>query len=439
MPPGKQSSVDGAAEDHRAAERARSFYRVTDALSGALTTDEVAGVITDVAMAAMGASAGGLMLRREDGSCFEIVLSLGYPREVVEAYRCVPVDSPLPAVVAARNGTPVWVEELEPAAATDPDIAAAREKSGNRSAAIVPVSGGSVLGVLTLSFAQRHGFPPSEREFLLAVGRLCGQAMHRARLFDEVSRSRADLEQRVAERTRELTEKNLQLEARSAEQETFVYTVSHDLRQPLLSIEGMSELLVDAIKRDDHDEVSFLVSRISRNASKMGSLLTAMINLSRAGRHVEDAEPIDLSGTVVAVLADLQGRLAVRGATVATPQAWPVVNYGPTDAYRLMVNAVGNAIRYAGRSGEPPRVVIDFNTEAEGFIVMRIHDNGPGVPEEYREKVFGLFQKLDVKSDTTGAGLAIVRRIARRHGGEAWLEASPIGGACLAVRMPLAT
>ncbi|HWG86065.1 MAG TPA: ATP-binding protein [Deinococcales bacterium] len=425
-------------EHHLSHARASRFYRVTDALATALTPDEVADVITDVAIEAMGASAGGLMLRDEEGRSFQIVRSRGYPPEVVDLYRSVPVDSPLPAAVAARAGAPVWVEELEPAAATDPEIAAAREKSGNRSAAIIPVASGSVLGALTLSFAQRHDFNEEERDFLLAVGRLCGQALHRARLYEEVTSSNAALEERVRERTSELSEKNRLLEARHEDQETFAYTVSHDLRQPLLSIQGMAELLEDAVKRLDAEEAAFLTDRITRNAARMGDLLSALLNISRAGRQVEEVQAVNLSGTMIAVLADLQARLAVRGVVAATPQTWPTVLYGPNDAYRLLLNAVANAVRFSGRPGEPPRVVMEAD-EADGWVTLRVHDNGPGVPAEYREKVFGIFQKLDPKTEGSGVGLAIVRRIAERYGGRTWLDDSPLGGACLSVTMPLAT
>jgi signal transduction histidine kinase len=97
-----------------------------------------------------------------------------------------------------------------------------------------------------------------------------------------------------AEAAARLAEQKEELEARNAEQETFIYTVSHDLRAPLLSIQGMGELLEEAVDAGDPEEARFLLRRVTRNAEKMGELLNDLLALSRVGRAAEDAEALDL-------------------------------------------------------------------------------------------------------------------------------------------------
>lgn len=235
---------------------------------------------------------------------------------------------------------------------------------------------------------------------------------------------------RLVGQTQELAERN-------AEQETFVYTVSHDLRGPLLSIRGMGELLGDAVARGDAGEAAFMLDRVNRNVEIMGDLLNDLLDLSRVGRASGKPEALDLGEAANTALTMLEPRLRELSVLIDLPPSWPRVRYLRSEALQVLVNLVGNAAKFAGRPSEDPRVRLGWTLEGD-LVTLRVSDNGPGVAPAYRDRVFELFKQLDVRAEGTGVGLAIVKRIVERHGGTAWVEDADLGGATFAVTMPLA-
>jgi sigma-B regulation protein RsbU (phosphoserine phosphatase) len=278
---------------------------------------------------------------------------------------------------------------------------------------------------------QRHKF----EEEILHSRRTAEEALAaRDAAISELGLAQRDLEKQVLERTTELQTRNEELE-------TFVYTASHDLRQPLLSIAGMSELLDEAVNEGNDGDVAFLLKRVNVNVARMQSLLDDLLRLSRAGRTVEAPEALPLGATVQRVLDELSHRLNSEDVAMEAPSEWPVVLYSPTDLYQVVANLLGNAAKWAGRSTdgrrEAPRVRVAW-THSGGVVTLSVEDNGPGIAREYREKVFDLFQKIDARAEGTGVGLAIVRRTVERHGGHAWVGESDLGGAAFCVDLPSA-
>ncbi len=228
-----------------------------------------------------------------------------------------------------------------------------------------------------------------------------------------------NLEKRVEERTHEL-------ELRHSEMESFVYTASHDLRTPLLAIQSLTYLMDTAVTNNDEAKVRELLVRVNRRIEKMGKLLEDLLTLSKVGIAKEEFETFDLGEIVASVLSDLESQMITARMKVDMPKTWPLVTYTKSQAYQLLLNLIGNALKYAGQPGLPPRVELSWAVAAgEEQIILRVKDNGPGIPLESRERVFGLFHKLDANSNGTGVGLSIVKRITERHGGRVWIEGPP--------------
>ena len=269
----------------------------------------------------------------------------------------------------------------------------------------------------------------------VGIGVTVMEITDRKRAEEEVHRLNAELEGRVAERTRELLERTRQLEERNAEQETFLYTASHDLRAPLVSILGMAHVVEEALIRSDIDEASFALARVARNAERMSSLLQDLLAFARVGRVSEHSETLDLGEMTETVVADLSVQAARGGVRIEFPAGWPLVLMPRTEVTQVLLNLLSNAIKHAGRPGEEPAIRVGWELAGES-VVVRVEDNGPGVPPQFREKVFRLFEKLQVGKEGTGVGLAIVKRIVERHGGRVWIEDSELGGAAFMVTLP---
>jgi signal transduction histidine kinase len=231
----------------------------------------------------------------------------------------------------------------------------------------------------------------------------------------------------VQERTREL-------ELHKQELEAFVYTVSHDLRVPLHKLLLSSELLTDAIAGKYSENATWLVEGIESGVHRMDQLIRDLLHLSRTGRSLENPVRVNLGENIDRVIGELEPTIQARDVLVHRAESWPEVTYPETELYQIVLNLLGNAVRFAGQDSRP-EVRVAWTLE-EANIVFSVEDNGAGIPETHRGKVFELFAKLDPSGSGTGVGLAIVKRIAERHGGAVEVDDSPLGGACFRVRIP---
>ena len=216
-----------------------------------------------------------------------------------------------------------------------------------------------------------------------------------------------------------------ELEAKNAELERFTYTVSHDLKSPLITIKGFLGLLEQDATVGDTERMKFDMHRISNAADKMRQLLDELLELSRIGRLVNPPEEIPFGELAREALDMIAGRLAERGVKVEIAPDLPVV-YG--DRLRLrevLTNLMDNAVKFMGDQ-PAPRVEIGTRRDGEE-TVFYVRDNGVGIELQYHEKVFGLFDKLDKQTEGTGVGLAIVKRIVEVHGGRIWVESEGVG------------
>jgi len=233
-----------------------------------------------------------------------------------------------------------------------------------------------------------------------------------------------DITQRkLAESEREILIE--ELEAKNAELERFTYTVSHDLKSPLITIRGFLGYLESDARQGNFSRMSADIERIGNATVKMERLLNELLQLSRIGRKTNPAEVILFDHVVHEAMEMAQGRLKARKVAVEImPDAPPL--YG--DRVRLievMQNLIDNAAKFV--SDKPkPRIDIGAHVEGEQTRVY-VKDNGIGIEPEYQERVFGLFDKLDNNSEGTGVGLALVKRIIEVHGGKIWIESAGKG------------
>lgn len=243
----------------------------------------------------------------------------------------------------------------------------------------------------------------------------------RKRAEEEVRRLNADLERRVRERTAEL-------EASTRELDAFAYSVSHDLRAPLRSINGYSEVLSEDYGENLDQTGRDYLMRLQANVERMAQMIDDLLNLSRATRVELHREPVDVAAIAHDVVAELREAESDRPVTAKIGDSLTAA--GDPRLIRLVLyNLLSNAWKFTSKRANP--VVEVGCIEEQHECVFFIRDNGAGFNMRYAGKLFDPFQRLHSKSefDGSGVGLAIVQRVVRRHGGRIWAEDEPDRGA----------
>jgi PAS domain S-box-containing protein len=252
---------------------------------------------------------------------------------------------------------------------------------------------------------------------------------------------RVELEKRVTE----LAATNRELAQKSAENESFVYSVSHDLRSPLVNLQGFSQELVFTVQelealladpgvpREIRDRAFALtrgdlaesISFIRNAVRHLGTIIDGLLRLSRVGRVEYEFHPVDLNEVVRDIVAAMRSSVTDCGARVVVGRL-PVVRADRNAIGQVFANLIGNALK--SLSPERPGV-IEVTANAEDPPVFSVRDNGVGIPPEFQPKVFQVFQRVHQAGERgEGMGLAIVRRIIERHDGKIWFESEPGSG-----------
>jgi signal transduction histidine kinase len=250
------------------------------------------------------------------------------------------------------------------------------------------------------------------------------------------------------------------LSQQKQENEMFVYSVSHDLRSPLVNLQGFSEELslscrdlrelflrddvpepvrrrgLQLMDRDIEESIRFIQAAVGR----LARIIDALLRLSRAGRVEYQWQEVDLAATVGKIVDALHDSIAAKHAQVAVGEL-PPARGDPTALEQIFANLIGNAVQYLDPS-RPGRIEIDAGGAGDaglpqGLRVYRVRDNGLGIPEAYHHRMFTAFSRLHAGvTQGEGIGLALVRRMVERHGGRIWLESAQGAGSTFFVALP---
>ena len=341
-----------------------------------------------------------------------------------------------PVGTMMRTGLPVICDDIE----NDPIMAPWRDealKRGYLSSSGFPINdgNGSVIGVLNSYAGQKHFFTPEMVQLMTDLSIDVTFALNamvereqRLKAEEEIRDLNRDLERKVLERTRQLEEVNRELEA-------FSYSVSHDLRAPLRSIDGFSQIL--AKKMDDKLDESErdYMDRVRRASQRMGQLIDDLLRLARVTRSQIKREQIDLSSIAEQVAVDLRKTEPARSVSfILQPD---LTCYADPGLMRVVLdNLLGNAYKFTGKE---PEARIEFGRcEVKGEPAFFVRDDGAGFNMEHAQKLFGAFQRLHGMNEFsgTGIGLATVQRIIHRHHGKVWAEAKEGMGATFYFTIP---
>lgn len=273
----------------------------------------------------------------------------------------------------------------------------------------VPVIGrsGKGLGSLVFGHAERDAFSDDTERLIASVASTAAVAMDNARLFQEA---------------RELIHA---LEQSNRELDQFAYVASHDLKAPLRGIANLSQWIEDDLgdRLDDQARQHFQLMR--GRVSRLENLIAGILAYSRAGRDSADHVAVDVAGLVAEVWELLappaSARLVIDGAL-------PQLRASRVQLQQVLLNLIGNALKYNAERALTVTVSARRNGRRWELAVA---DDGVGIAPEFADKIWGLFQTLERrdKVESTGIGLSVVRKIVEQHGGKAWVEPRPGGGA----------
>jgi PAS domain S-box-containing protein len=227
------------------------------------------------------------------------------------------------------------------------------------------------------------------------------------------------------------------LEHKNAELESYVHSVSHDLRSPLVSLLGFSRLL-----RQDYEGIldktgRHFLDRIEQASRTMEALISDLLELSRIGASEEYRTLIDPRSVLLQLQAEFKPRLEDQGVELEIPAAPPMIFSDRTRLYQVFANLIGNSLNHMGPC-EKPEIRIEITKHPDHNLIA-VSDNGQGIPRENHERIFELFQTLASPRGgrrSTGVGLAIVKKIVETQDGRVWVESDPGCGARFLITLP---
>lgn len=257
-----------------------------------------------------------------------------------------------------------------------------------------------------------------------------------AAFLNRGDRLRLAREERIRAMNQELEAKTRGLEAANRELEAFSYSVSHDLRAPLRHIAGFGAKLEQAAGDALDAKSRHYLEVIGQSTRRMGDLIDDLLQFSRAGRSALAPACIRMESLVEEVVAGLRESEPGRAVEISVGRL-PEVEGDPILLRQVWANLLGNAWKYTRRT-QAPRIDITCRPAEDAGFSFQVRDNGAGFDMRHADKLFGVFQRLHAESDYegTGIGLALVRRIVERHGGQVWADGAPGQGARFGFSLP---
>jgi signal transduction histidine kinase len=271
-------------------------------------------------------------------------------------------------------------------------------------------SRGRVIGAMTIQSQLEAAFSESDITALQTMTDQVANAIETARLFDD----RINL-------IRELETKN-------AELEQFTYTVSHDLKSPLVTIRGFLGYLSDDARKGDFARFDMDLSRVVAATVTMQALLNDLLSLSKVGRTVDTTEDIPLTEVAAGVLELIHVDYGKKQIQVRIADNLPMVRVNRTRVTEVIQNLLVNALKFSWQQPVPSvEIGICGADEGSAYPILFVKDNGIGIDPRFHAQIFGLFNRLNPDIEGTGVGLALVKRIVEMYGGRIWVQSEGKG------------
>ncbi len=245
------------------------------------------------------------------------------------------------------------------------------------------------------------------------------------------------LAREVQKRTLELEEKNEELTEKNGEIENFIHIVSHDLKAPLVSIQGFASILKTELGSMLQGINADYFNRIVTNAKQMTGLLQDLLEFSRVGRIEDENENVDMNSLFREITAELKPEIDKKKIQIENPGNFPKLWGSRKRLHQVFMNLIGNSVKYSGKN-ETPKVILNCKDGPSDYFEISVRDNGIGIPKEAHHKVFQIFQRFHPASgvEGTGVGLSIVKKIVEHNKGRVWFESDSRKGTAFFIEWP---
>jgi signal transduction histidine kinase/CheY-like chemotaxis protein len=403
-----------------------SIYELSRAITMGLSHDEI--VQRTVAAAAQQSDAGAVcvLVPTTEGRELRVAGMSGASADW-SAEQCFEIDAPIVRWVAeAREQLSAWGANSDPEAVFSPPFPGAPA-----GVALPIVAGGNFYGILRFSsLTTQRRLTPGQIKALDILASTAATAFEAASLLTQLRTLNQDLEHRVRARTQELQAANADLEA-------FSYSVSHDLRAPLRSVDGFCQMFIDDFGAGIPPEGRRILDKAIAGANRMNQLIDDLLRFARFSRQPLQMRPVQMNGLVRRVMGNFEDQLCGRSVQLQVAELPDCVGDGSL-LEQVFSNLLSNALKFTAAR---PHSHIEIGTSrGPAEQIYFIKDNGVGFDMKYADRLFGVFQRLHSQSEFkgTGIGLSIVHRIVRRHGGRTWAESVPQEGATFYFSLPQA-
>ncbi|KZY75577.1 hypothetical protein A3740_15015 [Oleiphilus sp. HI0068] len=421
----------------------QSIIKSMQTLSGELDLHNLIESMMKVILENAGAHIGVLVVQSLKGPKVEAQVDL--PNDQASYLMHIPLEKSVNVPqdiinLTLRLGETIWLEN----ACADGEFKedAYISKARSKSVLCLPiVYRKSQIGALYLENSLSTGVFTEQRMSVIKV--LLTQAaisLENARLFDEVTGLNAGLEEKVAQRTRDLDQANVELASANKELESFSYTVSHDLKSPLRMIKGFSDILLDDYASQLDEEAQRILAKVVAGAKSMEDLINGLLDLSRMQRKEVKRTDLNLSQIADTVVANLRDTYPLRVVDIYI-QPDMNINGDARMMHSVVENLINNAWKYSSKTESAEIAFSSALVDDElgrTERVFKVKDNGAGFDMSHAGKLFSTFQRLHNKSDFdgTGVGLSTVKRIVEKHGGRVWADSEVGKGASFYFTIP---
>lgn len=261
-----------------------------------------------------------------------------------------------------------------------------------------------------------------------------GEMAQAANIFREKNHQTEILLEESTQLTQEINQKSKELERSNAEMEQFVYTVSHDLKSPIVTSQGFIGMIRDLAAQGKNEQAFQKLEKLEKANRRMNELITELLNLSRVGRVDLETSELNMNKLMVNLKESITPKVKEHGFTLLIDESLPPLCANKIRTLQAFDNLVNNALKY-GEGKAESKIEIggqDDSDEVRYFV----RDYGEGIPQEYHHKIFQLFQRLDTRKEGTGIGLSIVAKIMESHNGRVWVESEKGQGSTFWLSFP---